>query len=121
MPQDDPGSLSRQQTADIVAFVLFKNGFPEGKTELAREADVLKGIRFEQSKPETSGDPETTKASQRDRTTSPAAATSYHVIARIPIPGDTGWDYITADSEGPRLYVPNSIEQAALNLDSGAV
>src|SRR6266581_5889025 len=120
MPQDDPGSLSRQQTADIVAFVLFKNGFPEGKTELAREAEVLKGIRFEQNKPETSGDPETTKSSERDRTTSPAAASSSHVIARIPIPGDTGWDYITADSEGRRLYVPHGIEVVVLDLDTGA-
>lgn len=121
MPQDDPGSLSRQQTADIVAFVLLKNGFPAGKTELAREAEVLKGIRFEQSKAETSGDPETTKSSERDRTTSPAAASSSHVIARIPIPGDTGWDYITADSEGRRLYVPHGIEVVVLDLDSGAV
>jgi mono/diheme cytochrome c family protein len=55
MPQDNPGSLSRQQTADILAFVLSKGGFPEGKTELAREAEVLKAIRFEANKPETAG------------------------------------------------------------------
>ncbi len=52
MPQDDPGGLSRQQTADILAFVLSKGGFPVGKTELAREAEVLKGIRFEATKPQ---------------------------------------------------------------------
>jgi len=51
MPQDNPGSLSRQQTADILAFVLSKGGFPVGKTELAREAEVLKQIRFEATKP----------------------------------------------------------------------
>jgi len=51
MPQDNPGSLSRQQTADIVAFVLSKGGFPAGERELAREAEVLKGIRFEATKP----------------------------------------------------------------------
>lgn len=51
MPQDSPGSLSRQQTADILAFVLSKGGFPAGKTELAREAEVLKEIRFEATKP----------------------------------------------------------------------
>ena len=121
MPQNDPGSLSRQQTADIVAFILFKNGFPVGKTELAREAEVLKMIRFEANKPETSGDRETTKFSESDRTKSPASASSYHVIARIPIPGDTGWDYITADSEGRRLYVPHGIEVVVLDLDSGAI
>ncbi len=47
MPQDNPGSLSRQQTADILAFVLSRGGFPAGNTELAREAEVLKQIRFE--------------------------------------------------------------------------
>lgn len=52
MPQDSPGSLSRQQTADILAFMLSKGGFPAGKIELAREAEVLKGIRFEATKPE---------------------------------------------------------------------
>ena len=51
MPQDNPGSLSRQQTADIVAFVLSKGGYPAGERELAREAEVLKGIRFEATKP----------------------------------------------------------------------
>jgi S-disulfanyl-L-cysteine oxidoreductase SoxD len=50
MPQDNPGSLSRQQTADILAFVLSRGGFPAGGTELAREAEVLKQIRFEATK-----------------------------------------------------------------------
>jgi DNA-binding beta-propeller fold protein YncE len=49
----------------------------------------------------------------------PAAAT-YHVIKRIPIPGDGGWDYITADTEGRRLYVPHGTEVVVLDLDSGA-
>lgn len=51
MPQDSPGSLSRQQIADILAFVFSKDGFPAGKTELARETEVLKEIRFEATKP----------------------------------------------------------------------
>ena len=51
MPQDNPGSLSRQQTADILAFVLSKGGFPAGTRELAREAEVLKQLRFEATKP----------------------------------------------------------------------
>ena len=32
-----------------------------------------------------------------------AAAGPYHVVRRIPIPGDFGWDYITADTEGRRF------------------
>jgi mono/diheme cytochrome c family protein len=51
MPQDNPGNLSRQQTADILAFVLSRGGFPAGATELPREAEVLKQMRFEASKP----------------------------------------------------------------------
>lgn len=122
MPQDNPGSLSRQQTADIVAFVLSKNGFPPGKTELAREAEVLKAIRFEANKPEIAGTGETPPPPERGRTASAvAAASGYRVIKRIPIPGDTGWDYITADSEGRRLYVPHGIEVIVLDLDSGAI
>jgi DNA-binding beta-propeller fold protein YncE len=48
------------------------------------------------------------------------SAGGYHVIKRIPIPGDTGWDYITADTTGRRLYVPHGIEVVVLDLDSGA-
>jgi mono/diheme cytochrome c family protein len=51
MPQDNPGNLSRQQTADILAFVLSRDGFPAGAIELPREAEVLKQMRFEASKP----------------------------------------------------------------------
>lgn len=49
----------------------------------------------------------------------PAGAT-YHVIRRIPIPGNAGWDYITADTEARRLYVPHGTEVVVLDLDSGA-
>jgi DNA-binding beta-propeller fold protein YncE len=49
------------------------------------------------------------------------SAGGYHVIKRIPIPGDTGWDYITADTTGRRLYVPHGIEVVVLDLDSGAI
>jgi mono/diheme cytochrome c family protein len=122
MPQDNPGSLSRQQTADILAFVLAKGGFPAGKTELAREAEVLKTFRFEESKPETTTTGETPRPLEKVGPTSTvAAARGYHVIKRISISGDTGWDYITADSEGRRLYVPHGIEVVVLDLDSGAI
>jgi S-disulfanyl-L-cysteine oxidoreductase SoxD len=50
MPQDDPGRLSRQQDADVLAFILSVNKFPAGKSELARETEPLKQIRFETAK-----------------------------------------------------------------------
>jgi mono/diheme cytochrome c family protein len=50
MPQNNPGSLSRQQCSDILAFMLSVGNFPAGNTELAREAEVLKQIAFEATK-----------------------------------------------------------------------
>ncbi len=52
MPQNAPGKLNRQQNADILAFVLSANKFPVGKTELSRQAEFLKEIRFEAVRPE---------------------------------------------------------------------
>lgn len=51
MPQDDPARLSRQQNADILAYLLSGNRFPAGKTELENRTEMLKQIRFEASKP----------------------------------------------------------------------
>jgi len=50
MPQNNPGSLSRQQYVDIVATMLGGGEFPQGKTELPREVDALKQIAFESAK-----------------------------------------------------------------------
>ncbi len=52
MPQNDPGSLSRKQNADVLAYVLSSNKFPAGATELAAETEILKQVRFEASKPQ---------------------------------------------------------------------
>jgi DNA-binding beta-propeller fold protein YncE len=49
------------------------------------------------------------------------AAEAYNAVKRIPIAGDTGWDYITADTEGRRLYVPHGTEVIVIDLDSGAI
>ena len=51
MPQSKPGSLTRQQDADVLAFMLSLNKFPAGKTELYRQSEMLKEIRFETKKP----------------------------------------------------------------------
>jgi DNA-binding beta-propeller fold protein YncE len=49
------------------------------------------------------------------------AAGGRHLIAKIPVPGDYGWDYLTADSEGRRLYVSHDKEVVVMDLDSGAI
>jgi cytochrome c len=51
MPQSAPGRLTRQQDADILAFMLSVNKFPAGKTELYRQLEMLREIRFEATKP----------------------------------------------------------------------
>jgi DNA-binding beta-propeller fold protein YncE len=49
------------------------------------------------------------------------AAGGYHLLITIPISGDYGWDYLTADSEGRRLYVSHDKEVVVIDLDSGAI
>jgi mono/diheme cytochrome c family protein len=51
MPADKPGTLSRPETADVVAFVLQRGSFPAGQSELSSDAEALKGIKFIAKKP----------------------------------------------------------------------
>jgi mono/diheme cytochrome c family protein len=51
MPQNAPGSLSGQQNADILAFILSANKYPTGAAELSNQAMILKTIKFEAKKP----------------------------------------------------------------------
>lgn len=52
MPQNKPGSLSREACAEIMAFVLSANQFPAGKEPLPQASEVLREIRIEAIKPE---------------------------------------------------------------------
>jgi mono/diheme cytochrome c family protein len=51
MPSDRPGSLPSATYADIIAFVMSKNGFPAGSTELGADAAVLKQIVITEKRP----------------------------------------------------------------------
>lgn len=51
MPQDNPGSLTRDQVADILAFLLKANGLPSGTKELDRRSEYLKAIGFSAAHP----------------------------------------------------------------------
>ena len=51
MPADNPGKLTREQDADILAFMLNMNQFPEGGIELDHRTELLKQIRLEATKP----------------------------------------------------------------------
>ena len=50
MPQDKPATLTRQEVADLLAFILQANKFPAGKSELVRQTDVLNAITFQSEK-----------------------------------------------------------------------
>jgi cytochrome c len=51
MPKGEPGTVTVQEKADILAYILSFNKFPAGKTEL-QKSEALKDIRFEATKPE---------------------------------------------------------------------
>jgi cytochrome c len=46
MPQDKPGSLTRKDTVDVVAYLLFFSGFPLGRTELTDRMEALQQIQI---------------------------------------------------------------------------
>ncbi|MBN9658330.1 MAG: YncE family protein [Acidobacteria bacterium] len=46
---------------------------------------------------------------------------SYRLLQKLQIPGDYGWDYLTADSEQRRLYVSHDREVVVVDLDKGTI
>ncbi len=50
MPADRPGKLTREQDADVLAFMLSVSQFPAGKAELEHQTEVLKQIRLDSCK-----------------------------------------------------------------------
>jgi hypothetical protein len=54
MPQDKPGSLTRRDVVDVVAYLLFQGAFPFGRAELTTRVDDLQEIRIRAQKPSRS-------------------------------------------------------------------
>ncbi len=46
MPQSAPGSLADRQYADLLAFILSKNDFPAGATDLPFQRELLSEITY---------------------------------------------------------------------------
>jgi DNA-binding beta-propeller fold protein YncE len=44
-----------------------------------------------------------------------------HIIKKIPIPGQGGWDYLIVDEGARRLYVSHGTQVEVLDVDSGAI
>jgi hypothetical protein len=45
----------------------------------------------------------------------------YHLIKKMPVGGDGGWDYLTVDSEARRIYLSRGAHVMVVDEDSGAV
>jgi DNA-binding beta-propeller fold protein YncE len=45
----------------------------------------------------------------------------YHVVGRIPLAGEGGWDYLTVDTAAHRLYVSRGTHVAVIDLDRDSV
>src|SRR6266849_115831 len=47
------------------------------------------------------------------------AAGGYHLLQKVSVPGDEGWDHPTVDTAGRRLYVSHGSHVAVMDVDSG--
>ncbi len=47
MPEGNPGSLSPDEYADVLAYILSENGYPSGESELPADASALRSVRLE--------------------------------------------------------------------------
>lgn len=47
MPEDDPGSLKKEEYADVIAYLLKLNAFPAGDVDLPVDKDALSAIMME--------------------------------------------------------------------------
>jgi mono/diheme cytochrome c family protein len=51
MPQDNPGSLSRDETAAICSYIFKRNGFPSGSADMSADAGFMNAIKYVAVKP----------------------------------------------------------------------
>ena len=51
MPADKPGSLTPEQTVDVIAYLLKKGSFPVAQADLPTDTAALKGIKYVSPKP----------------------------------------------------------------------
>ena len=51
MPADSPGTMTPQQTSDVIAYIFKLNKYPAGKTELPTDVAALKDVKIEGEQP----------------------------------------------------------------------
>jgi len=47
-----------------------------------------------------------------------AAETAYHIIKKVSLPGNGGWDYVFVDASGRRVYVSHATQVEVLDADT---
>jgi YVTN family beta-propeller protein len=50
-----------------------------------------------------------------------ASPSGYHLLKKIPLGGEGGWDYLAFDSPTRRLFISRGTKVVALNVDTGTV
>ncbi len=50
----------------------------------------------------------------------PGESSGYHLLKKIPLGGEGGWDYLTLDAAARRLYITRATRVAVLDADTGA-
>src|SRR5208337_207473 len=51
----------------------------------------------------------------------PAPPSGYHLLKKIPLGGEGGWDYLAFDSPTRRLFISRGSKVVVLNVDTGTV
>src|ERR1700684_1572184 len=49
------------------------------------------------------------------------APSGYHILKTIPVGGTEGWDYVTMDSDGRRLYIGRDDHIDIVDVDAGPI
>lgn len=57
---------------------------------------------------------------QTSQSKTTTAASGYHLLKRIEVGGEGGWDYLFADAKARRLYISHSTKVVVIDTDSGA-
>ena len=50
-----------------------------------------------------------------------ASASGYHLLKKVPLGGEGGWDYLAFDSPTRRLFISRATKVVVLNVDTGTV